>query len=197
MFFHSHDYPISFVKNMRRKVLLITFMIFIFLLNKVHGMACLDGNTHLDVLYQKSLRYRHHRENYQTSLLEGLTPSGLRIKKRPAITSISDTFEEQWNFVLYDAEKKLVQLLLKESEPIVNEIEIQIETEISNDHTTTRSTKCKQLEEKHLKFRQLLENRRAKKWKKFKERSRKEKCNGVAQERGNRGVNEMKQLLGG
>ena len=26
---------------------------------------------------------------------------------------ISDTFEEQWNFVLYDAEKKLVQLLLK------------------------------------------------------------------------------------
>ena len=27
--------------------------------------------------------------------------------------SISDTFEQQWNFVLYDAEKKLVQLLLK------------------------------------------------------------------------------------
>ena len=81
----------------------------------------------------------------------------MRIKKCPAINSISDTFEEQWNFVLYDAEKKLVQLLLKESERIVNEIEIQIEIEISKDHIKTGSTKCKQLEEKHLKFRQQLE----------------------------------------
>ena len=108
---------------------------------------------------------------------------------------MSDTFEEQWNFVLYDAEKILVQLLLKESELIVNEIEIQIEIEISNDHTATGSTKRKQLEEKHLTFRQQLENKRARKWKKFKERLRKDMCDGVVQERGNRGVNEMKQLL--
>ena len=55
---------------MRRKVLLITLTIFIFLLNKVQGMAYLDGNTHLDLLYQKSLGYQHHWENYQTSLLD-------------------------------------------------------------------------------------------------------------------------------
>ena len=103
------------------------------------------------------MRYQHHWENYQTSLLEGLTPSGLQIKKRPAINSISGTFEEQWNFFLYDAEKKLVQLLLKESERIVNEIEIQIEIEISKDHIKTGSTKHKQLGEKHLKYRQQLE----------------------------------------
>ena len=36
---------------MRREVLLITFITFIFLLNKVHGMVYLDGNTHLDLLY--------------------------------------------------------------------------------------------------------------------------------------------------
>ena len=114
-------------------------------------------------MYQKPLRYQYHWENYQTSLLEGLTHSGLRIKKRPAITAIFDTFEEQWNFVLYDAEKKLVQLLLKESELIVNEIEIQIEIEISNNLAITGSAKRQQLEEKYLQFRQLLENRRAKK----------------------------------
>ena len=90
-------------------------------------------------------------------MLEGLTLSGLQIKKRPAINCISDIFKEQWNFFLYDAEKKLVQLLLKESERIVNEIEIQIEIEISKDHIKTGSTKRKQLEEKHLKFRQQLE----------------------------------------
>ena len=70
MCFHFHDYPIELVKNMRRKVLLITLTIFIFLLNKVLGMAYLDGNTHLDLLYQKSLGYQHHQENYQTSLLD-------------------------------------------------------------------------------------------------------------------------------
>ena len=37
------------------------------------------------------------------------------------------------NYVLYDAEKKLVQLLLKGPECIVNKTEIQIEIEISND----------------------------------------------------------------
>ena len=56
---------------MRREVLLISFIIFMFLLNKVHGMVYLDGNTHLDILYQRSLRYQHYRENYQTSFLEG------------------------------------------------------------------------------------------------------------------------------
>ena len=86
----------------------------------------------------------------------------------------------------------MVQLLLKESERIVNEIEIQIEMEISNDYTTTGSTKRKQLEENHLKFRQQLENREAKKWKKFKKSSRKEKYDGVVQERGNQVANEMK-----
>ena len=80
---------------MGREVLLITFIIFTFLLNKVHKMVYLDGNTHLDLLYQKSLRYQHHRENYQLSFLERLIPSVLRIKKCPAINAISDTFEEQ------------------------------------------------------------------------------------------------------
>ena len=58
-----------------------------------------------------------------------------------------------------------------------------------------------QLEEKLLKFRQQLEleNRWAKKWKKFREHSRKEKYDGVVQERANKGANEtkVKQLLDG
>ena len=103
-------------------------------------------------LYQKSLRYQYHRKNYQTSLLEPLIPSGLRIIKRPAINAISDLFQGQWNVFLCDAEEKLAQLLLKESESIFTGIETQIETETSNDY-----------EEKHLKFRQQLENRQAKK----------------------------------
>ena len=36
-----------------------------------------------------------------TSLLKGLIPSGEQIKKSPTINAISDTFEDQWNFVLF------------------------------------------------------------------------------------------------
>ena len=95
-------------------------------------MVYFDGNTHLDLLYEKSLRYQHHRENYQTSLLEGLTPSGSRIKRRPAINTIFDTFEEQWNFVPLRCRKEIGPVLLKESERIANEIEIQIEIDNNN-----------------------------------------------------------------
>ena len=59
----------------------------------------------------------------------------------------------------------------------------------------------KQLQEKHLKFRQQLEleNRWAKKWKKLGEHLRKEKYDGVVQEKANKGANEtkVKQLLDG
>ena len=82
-------------------------------------------------------------------MLPNIYPSGLRIIKHPTINAISDTsFEGQWNFFLCDAEEKLAQLLLKESESIFNEIETQIDTKTSNDY-----------EEKHLKFRQQLEKR--------------------------------------
>ena len=59
-------------------------------------------------------------------------------------------------------------MLLNESEGIVNKFETQIEIEISNDHPTTGSARRKQLEEKHLMFRQQLEKRRAKNWKELK-----------------------------
>ena len=58
-------------------------------------MVFFDGNSHLDYLYQKSLRYKHHRENYVTSLLEGFIPKGLRIKKRPAFEAVTDYFKNQ------------------------------------------------------------------------------------------------------
>ena len=57
-------------------------------------MVFLDGNSHLDYLYQKSLRYWHH-ENYVTSLLEGFIPKGLRFKKRPVFEAKADHFKNQ------------------------------------------------------------------------------------------------------
>ena len=102
----------------------------------VNGMVIFDGNTHLDYLYQKSLRYQHHRENCLTSLLEGLIPSGSKINKRPAFEAVTDELENQWNSVLYDDEKRLVKLLLKESESVVAKVQSEIELEILDSETT-------------------------------------------------------------
>ena len=44
----------------------------IIIFNIVNGILLCGWNTHLDLLYQKSIRYQHHRENYLTSLLEVL-----------------------------------------------------------------------------------------------------------------------------
>ena len=77
-----------------RLLLLITLLIFILKIKKVKGMVFFDGNSHLDYIYQKSLRYQHHRENYVTSLL-GFIPKGLRIKKCPAFEGVTDHFENQ------------------------------------------------------------------------------------------------------
>ena len=129
-------------------------------------MVVFDGNTHLDYLYRKSLRYQHHRENYLTSLLEGLIPSGLKINKRPAFELVTDEFENQWNSVLYDAEKRLVKLLLGESENVVAKVQSEIELEILDSETTYEVT-LERLEQKHTKFKQNLEKRRDKKWNPF------------------------------
>ena len=46
-----------------------------------------------DILFQKSIRYSHHKENYLRSLQEGIPPVGLRLKKKPAFVAISTDFE--------------------------------------------------------------------------------------------------------
>ena len=68
--------------------------------------------SRLDLMIQKSLRYKHHRLNYIQSLGEGIILSGLKIKKKPAFQSVSEDFEVKWNSILYNAERNIVELLL-------------------------------------------------------------------------------------
>ena len=90
-----------------------------------------------------------------------MTPSGLKINKRPTFESVTDDFQNQWNSVLHDAEKRLVKLLLKESENVVAKVQSEIELEILDSQTTYEVT-LERLEQKHAKFKQNLENRRDK-----------------------------------
>ena len=102
-----------------------------------------------------------------------MIPSGLKINKCPAFESVTDDFENQWNSILYEAEKRLVKLLLKESENVVAKVQSEIELEILDSQTTYEVT-LERLEQKHANFKQNLEKQQDKKWKKFQENAIKE-----------------------
>ena len=73
----------------------------------------------------KLLGYENHAENYKLALEMQIIPFGLRIMKLPAIKPISEDFSNQWNSVLYDSEKRLVQLLLAKTQKVVEKTQIE------------------------------------------------------------------------
>ena len=60
-------------------------------------------------------------------MLEGIIPTGLKSKKRPAFQPVLADFGLNWNNVLHDAEKKLFKLK-KVITKIGTDIAIEIET---------------------------------------------------------------------
>ena len=97
----------------------------------------------------------------------------MKINKCLAFESVTNDFENQWNSVLYDAEKRLVELLLKESGNVVAKVQSEIELEILDSETTYEVT-LERLEQKHAKFKQNLEKRQDKEWKNFQQNAIKE-----------------------
>ena len=137
---------------------MITYNILLasFALNVVYGMVLLDGSTiHLDHLLQKSLRYKHHKENYIRSLNEGNVPVGLHLNKKTAFVPVSENFEKKWKTVLLNAEKDLVQRLLVESDKVIAKIKFEMEFNSKKNYQL--------LEKKHDKYRNYLKEGRDRK----------------------------------
>ena len=111
---------------------LITSSLLIFLAMVQRMVIENDGLSHLDLLLQKSLRYKYHKENYLYSLEHGIIPSGLKINKKPAFTPVSNYFTEKWNNILRSAEEKLVNLLLAESDNVIDNLQTKIKEGLQN-----------------------------------------------------------------
>ena len=100
-------------------MLLVCYLIMIYI-TLGNGMVLPEViSQSLGRLFQKLLRYEHHAENYKLSLDQQIIPFGLRIKRAPAIQPISEDFNNQWNTILYDSEKRLVRLMLEETQKVV------------------------------------------------------------------------------
>ena len=121
--------------------------------HSIDGMVLQDGTlSYLDLLIQKSVHYKHHKENYIKSL-EGIMPSGLQIKKKPTFLPISKDFESKWNVIMYEAEKNIINLLIYESKQVIAKIEVEIQEELEEEDLNRFRKKINQLENNHANFR--------------------------------------------
>ena len=100
-------------------------------------------------MLQKSLQYKHHKENYLYSLEHGIIPSGLKINKKPAFIPVSNDFTEKWNNILRSAEEKLVNPLLAESDNVIDNFQTKIKEGLQNKYGNDIEESFKNQEEKH------------------------------------------------
>ena len=78
--------------------------------------------THLDLHFQKGIRYNYCQENFREGLANGITPFALRIKKAPGIVPVTEDLQIKWNVILKATGRKLIELLLAESENVIVKI---------------------------------------------------------------------------
>ena len=102
------------------------------------------------------------------SLQEGTPPMGLRLKKKPVFVAISEDFQTKWDEVLHTAEMNLVQLLNVESGKVIAKLEKDIDDHLIRDYPDSFREKRLQIQMKQWKLTKELEQRREKKWFKFK-----------------------------
>ena len=69
------------------------------------------------------------------------------INKKPAINTVSSDFHNNWKTIISKAEKDLVQLLLVESDKIIDKIDFEIQLHIKEYQPSNREYEL--IEKKH------------------------------------------------
>ena len=114
--------------------MLNAYYLIIIYINIVNGMVFQEENLQkLDYFFSK-LRHEHHTTNYKLALEKQIIPFGLRVKKIPTIKPISEDFSNQWNSVLHNSRKRLVQLLLAETQKVVEITQIDFNEELHEEY---------------------------------------------------------------
>ena len=99
-----------------------------------------------------------------------LIPKSLKMKKRPAFEPIPKDFNINWNNVLRDAERNLVELLLNESLKVVERVELDLDLGLKRFFPKNYENKRFQLNQKQKKFQKNLDKRCLKKWNNIKQK---------------------------
>ena len=86
----------------------------------------------LEDLRNKATRCQHHEKVYIRSLNENVTSKGLRIRKKPLIGRSSIEFKREWNRILVETERKIMELLKVEVKRLGIEALKVFEIEVPN-----------------------------------------------------------------
>ena len=78
-------------------------------------------------------------------------------------------FNKKWNFVLFDAEWRLLELLLTESDNVIKTIETEFDQELKKQHLDCSDVKKLEIMQKHQGYEKTLAMRQKSKWVKFME----------------------------
>ena len=103
---------------------------------------------------------RKFSENFQKSLANGITPFGLRIKKALGIVPVTEDFHIKWNEILKGAERKLIELLLVESEKVIAKIQLEVDNSISTSYPDNIEAEAKWLLDRNKHLERTIEQRR-------------------------------------
>ena len=144
------------------------YMLIIFYYVVIKGMV-LNYGSHLDHLFQKSLRYHHHKENCKISLQEGIIPTGLKLKKEPGFVPVMGQFNKKWSSILFDAERSLVELLLSELDNVIKKIKTEFDQELRKQYPDCTDVKKMEIMQKHQGYKKKIAMRRKSKWVKLME----------------------------
>ena len=121
-----------------------------------------------DRIHQLMLWYEHHQENYQSSLQHGIIPYCLQLKKHTQIETILGDFPAKWPNILNDAEWKLVNPLLDETEVRHKKMENDFDEVLRTSYLHNFTDMKNEIMRCNITLRIMLSERRKKKWQKFK-----------------------------
>ena len=74
---------------MKDYLVIITSIVHLYIVLKVTNRM---NVSHLDILLQKTLQHKHHKQNYLRSSEEELTPTRLKLQKKAAFEPVSEDF---------------------------------------------------------------------------------------------------------
>ena len=104
-------------------------------------------------------------------LLNNVTPYGLQLKKKAQIEIVSEDFSVKWTNILYDVERKLVQLLLKVSQLMYDKPDKGLNDTIKWAYLENSLNIKNEIINRNLTLKITLNDRRVKKSRKFKQKN--------------------------
>ena len=145
--------------------------VYMIILQILYACSFMESGMSTDItdrIHQQMLWCEHHQENYQSSLQHGIIPYCLQLKKHTQIETILGDFPAKWPNILNDAEWKLVNPLLDETEVRHKKMENDFDEVLRTSYLHNFTDMKNEIMRCNITLRIMLSERRKKKWQKFK-----------------------------